>query len=344
MDGTIVTFVVPAYNSASTIRCCLDSFLDMQLLPYMEILVVNDGSTDDTANIAAEYSARHPSINLINKENGGHGSVINFAKDVAAGRYFKVIDSDDMVKSENLARYIESLDEADADVVLTNFRTINASTNLERKYVMSGIKFGQTMSFEEFWQKGRGARHVCNFHGITYRTDFYRSLNLDLSERISYEDQEYSTLPFAHVRTVLPLDLFLYEYSLGLPGQSMSDENQVRRLAHKEQVLWRLLGGMDMPHTSASAEYFMYKCGEFLLGYYMAAMVKNPNKTDGRSSVKRLRRKIAEEGHQTLLNKTRKLHLMCMLLSCLGKFGNALFELRRFGVIARLAIRLRCGG
>ena len=344
MDGTIITFVVPAYNSASTIRDCLDSLLKKDLLPHIEILVVNDGSTDDTASIAKEYAAIYPSIKLVNKENGGHGSAINHAAAIAKGKYFKVIDSDDKVKSDNLSKYVTCLNEASADVVLTNYRTIESQTGYVREYAMHSIDFWQTQSFDDFWSKGRGARHVCNFHGITYKTDFYRSCGTVLSEKISYEDQEYSTLPFAYVKTVHSLDLFLYEYSLGNPGQSMSDENQVKRLAHKEQVLWKLIGGMSPKLTRTAADYFMFKCGELMLGYYMAAMVKNPCRHDGRKAARKLRRQIAEKGYRQLLCKTRKAYAICLLLSWLGRFGNTALGVRRVNFFMKLAMRIRNGG
>ncbi|MCL2190063.1 MAG: glycosyltransferase family 2 protein, partial [Defluviitaleaceae bacterium] len=93
----IITFIVPAYNSEGTLEKCLHSLLDKQSQSKIEILIVNDGSTDSTAEIAQVFVNKHPNCRLINKENGGHGSVINVASKLASGKYIKVIDSDDWV-------------------------------------------------------------------------------------------------------------------------------------------------------------------------------------------------------------------------------------------------------
>ena len=101
----ILTFVVPCYNSESYMRRCIDS-----LLPGgddVEIIIVNDGSTDATWEIAAEYEANYPGIvRAVQKENGGHGSGVNTGIALASGKYFKVVDSDDWVDAEAYAHVI----------------------------------------------------------------------------------------------------------------------------------------------------------------------------------------------------------------------------------------------
>ena len=89
-----ITFTVPCYNSQDYMERCIDS-----LLPGgedVEIIIVNDGSTDATAQIADDYAARYPGIvRAVHKKNGGHGSGVNKGLELATGAYFKVVDSDD---------------------------------------------------------------------------------------------------------------------------------------------------------------------------------------------------------------------------------------------------------
>lgn len=89
-----ITFTVPCYNSAPYMRRCIDSLLPFR--DYVEIIIINDGSTDATPEIADEYALRFPeTVKVIHKANGGHGSGVNAGLAHASCKYFKVVDSDD---------------------------------------------------------------------------------------------------------------------------------------------------------------------------------------------------------------------------------------------------------
>ena len=344
MSGIVLSFIVPAYNSASSLKRCLDSFLVPELFKRIEILIVNDGSTDDTEKIAASYIEKYSCFRLHNKVNGGHGSVINQAVNIINGKYFKVIDSDDWVKTENLKTFISALEAYNADVFFTHFRTIDSRNGYKREYRAKNIIFGQPYSFDDYWLEKQNIFQTCCFHGICYKTEFYRSCRISLSEGVSYEDQEYSTLPFAKVKSVVPLDIFIYEYSIGSPEQSMSDENQVKRLAQREQVFWKLLEASSSKLTETASDYFMFKTREFLLGFFMAALMKNPDKPKGRATARKLRHDIKERGADALLKASYKPYAICLIISYLGRFADAFMELRRINVIRKLALHIRGGG
>jgi len=339
MRDTVVTFIVPTYNSARTLRRCLDSFLDESLFDDMDVLIINDGSTDESASLAMEYVSKYRIFQLISKENGGHGSVINYGSSIARGKYFKVIDSDDWVQTGNLPLYIESLRNSTADVVLTNFRTIDSRNNYIREYAMSGLEFGRVYSFDALWQRKKAVSKVLAFHGITYRTGFYQSCGICLSEGISYEDQEYATLPFASVGTVLPVDVFLYEYSLGDPCQSVSDQNQVKQFEQMLHVFWRVADFTPANILPTASEYFHYKKCGMLLSCYMAALVKNPCKAKGRSRIKQLRKQLKEQS-PILHSATRRQYATCLLLSYLRFNGDTLVKLQKMPTYRFFAARM----
>lgn len=326
-----LTIIVPAYNSAATLASCLDSFLDPTILDEIEILIVNDGSSDETAEIARTYEKKHSAFRLINKENGGHGSVINHASQIAKGKYMKVIDSDDHVT--NLKPFVEALREANADVVFTNFKTVDINTGNVRFFNMANTNFGKEIAFDEFWLHKKYVHQVCNFHGITYNTDFYLQTRTKLTEHISYEDQEYATLPFANVQTVLPLDITLYEYTIGDANQSVSDKNQVKKIGQLEKVVLRISNNTPATSTAAISDYFAYKQRDILASYYIAALIKNPNKPSGR--------KLARDINQKLKTSANATYLMCLVFSYLGISGKAYLKLKNSNVFRVFTTQIR---
>ena len=94
MEDKLLTIIVPAYNVENYIRRCLGSLVTAG--NDTEIIVVNDGSSDNTENIANEYAALYPEIvRVISKQNGGHGSAINTGLQNTKGKYFYTVDADD---------------------------------------------------------------------------------------------------------------------------------------------------------------------------------------------------------------------------------------------------------
>ena len=121
----LLSIAIPCYNSAAYMRKCIDS-----LLPGgedVEIIIVNDGSSDNTPDIAEEYRERFPGIvKVVNKENGGHGSAVNTGIEHAGGLYFKVVDSDDWVNQSAYIQILNKLKELlkdgnSVDMFISNF-------------------------------------------------------------------------------------------------------------------------------------------------------------------------------------------------------------------------------
>ena len=298
-DGNkIISFIVPAYNSQEFLVKCLLSFISgSRADEKIEVIIVNDGSKDDTKSVALGFTRSRPEIfRLIDKKNGGHGSAINAALPEAHGKYIKVIDSDDWIVTENLEKYIEALETSDADILITHFHTVNARTGKITPIKSSSVTYGKKYSLEGLMAAGKGALSCCMFHGITYEADFYRGCGVTLSERISYEDQEYCTLPFIKAESIIFADLFLYEYLVGSANQSVADENQVLRAGQLEQVFWKILRGAAPEKISEAAKaYLLYKLAETLQNYYVTMLIRNSDRKNGRREAARIRRLSAKE-------------------------------------------------
>lgn len=233
----IISFIIPSYNSEKYLDTCIPSFLEERVLDKLDIIIVNDGSTDATAQIAEKYCRMYPnSIRLINQENKGHGGALNTGCAAAVGKYLKVIDSDDWVITENLPEYVAKLEQCEADAVLTHFHRVDMTTRereakpvryLPETPVTVETVMGHWPEFED----------SCSFHGITYKTEFYQRIGHQLPEHVFYEDQEYSAIPFCEAASIAVFDLYLYQYLVGNPFQSVAFENQVKRIDHIERVV-----------------------------------------------------------------------------------------------------------
>ena len=119
----LLSVTVPCFNSEAYMRTCVDSLLVGG--ERVEIIIINDGSTDNTGAIADEYAQQYPTIvKVVHQENGGHGEGINQGVKHATGAYFKVVDSDDKL-SEDFVEFLDALEKCQAeggvDIIISNY-------------------------------------------------------------------------------------------------------------------------------------------------------------------------------------------------------------------------------
>ena len=123
----LLTVSVAAYNGAATLQKALESCLvaDESLQALLDVIIIDDGSTDGTAALAQAFVQAHPgSFRLVSKVNGGYGSTLNTAVELASGRYFRTLDCDDWFDTNALQTLLRRLQNCTADAVYTNYRTV----------------------------------------------------------------------------------------------------------------------------------------------------------------------------------------------------------------------------
>ena len=292
----VLSFIIPSYNCRDLLGRCVESMLCPEVLDKLDIIIVNDGSSDDTAAVAQGYCNRYPdSVRLISQENKGHGGALNTGCAAAQGKFLKVIDADDWVETENLPAFVAALENCDSDVVLTHHYTCNISNGQTRAWKSYPTTFGKALSMAEIMERANDFFRSLTFHGITYRTEFYRQQGIALSEHVFYEDQEFSTIPCCSAGSITCLDLFIYDYRIGDLNQSMSDANQLKRLSHSEAVMDRLLAEYERrPLDAAGKAFFQTKMKIFVLGYLLTVLLADKNKSAGRKRAE-ARMKLLEE-------------------------------------------------
>lgn len=207
----IVTFAIPCYNVEHCVEHCITSIMHPDILDSVEILCINDGSTDNTSTLLHKYKDQHPDvIRVIDKENGGWGTAINLAIREAKGKYFKEIDADDWVETTNLPVYIKLLEETDCDYVATDYAEYWQNEHVLHPHTYLTQIYNRVLDMSTFWKDYPDAWGF-PIHAITYRTGFIQNIDLTVGERF-YGDIEYiiRTLPFIHNLIVLPVIVTIY--------------------------------------------------------------------------------------------------------------------------------------
>lgn len=314
----LLSFVIPSYNCSAFLKKCINSMLHPDLLDQLEIIVINDGSSDDTASVAEEFVQKYPgTVRLINQENKGHGGALNTGCAAARGKYLKVIDADDWVETSSLPAFLTFLRNCSSDVVLTHHYTRDISTGEIRKWKSYPSSFEVPYTLEQIMLQPQNFDRSLTFHGITYRTDFYQSQNISLSEKIFYEDHEFATFACCRAASVACLDLFIYHYRIGDVQQSVSDANQLKRLSHMEAVLTRFLTEYTkLPNTNGGRTFFEMKAQGVLLSYITTVMLVEPNRKKGRLMAKTMMiqfRRLLPEAYRRSAKQYQVFRLMNLL-------------------------------
>ena len=243
----VLSIIIPTYNMEDYLRQCLDSLIIADdLMQQLEVLVINDGSKDQSSAIAHEYSRKHPStIFVIDKENGNYGSCINRGLKEATGKFIKILDADDSFDSAALAEFINQLRNTNADLVITNFSVVDSEgrTQQEVKYLLGESIFDISAYKEK----------ALEMHAITYRKNILDSMEYRQSEGISYTDTEWAILPMTVVNDVKFFNLRLYKYLCGRSGQTVEKDTLAKRshqLIHIMNGILTKLSSQDIKPNS----------------------------------------------------------------------------------------------
>jgi len=267
----LLTVTVPCYNSAAYMERCIDS-----LLPggeEMDILIIDDGSTDRTGEIADRYAARFPdTVRAIHQENGGHGEGINQGIRNARGVYFKVVDSDDRLDPDALAKLLELLrshaeGDAQVDLVVHNYVYDQAEKpavfSVNYRIVM---RPNRVLTWEDIHRFPVHKQFM--IHALVYRTGLLREMGLVLPKHTFYEDNLYIYQPLPHTHRILYLDEPLYGYRIGREDQSIAEKNILRRLDQVSQIAEQMITSYTLNELKALprslCNYMLNNCAGML--------------------------------------------------------------------------------
>ena len=236
----LLTVVIPAYNVEHYLHRCLDSLLyNQEINDSLDIIIVNDGSRDETVAIAEKYCQKYPKIvSLIDKENGGHGSTVNAGLAQATGKYFKVVDADDWVNIWDFGDFVKSLKKETADLLITDYRRDVLYDEAEEEF--SFYAGDSTIHPIEDAYHSMQQLNFFYMHALTVKTAALKKVwGHGLMEKRFYVDQQFNILAFTGAKTyrVLPYDI--YRYFIGRPEQSMNNLGK-HHADHENIVFWMI--------------------------------------------------------------------------------------------------------
>lgn len=218
----LLSVSIAAYQVEDTIEQCLDSFLPSKYLSELELLVINDGSKDKTAEIVTKYVEKYPNvIKLVNKKNGGHGSTINKSLELSTGKFYKIIDGDDWVDPVELDKLIDFLRTTDAELVVNRYREVypdHSRVTGERTV----YEIGKIYRFEDVVFNEYNPDALIAMHKTTILTSCLRNVNMKIQENCFYADTEFIYYVGLAAKTIAFHNSCTYQYRLGAEGQSVS--------------------------------------------------------------------------------------------------------------------------
>ena len=221
-----ITFVVPAYNMETYLSRCIESLVAAQRNDDIEVLIVDDGSHDNTPQIADAYERRYPGIvRAIHQENKGHGGAVNTGVAEASGVYVKVVDSDDWIGAEALERVMETLRTQVASGAPIDLLGHRLRVRQGRQARQARGRFQARDEAEPCTHLGRsrpvqrGAVYDHAHADLPHRGR-RRASGMQLPEHTFYVDFIYSYHPFPWVKTLMYLDVPFYHYSSAARGRA----------------------------------------------------------------------------------------------------------------------------
>jgi glycosyltransferase involved in cell wall biosynthesis len=261
----LLTIVVPVYKVEKYINKCLNSLiLPVDLMDKLEVIIVNDGTPDHSAEMAREYVKRFPmTFHIFDKENGGHGSAWNVGLKQATGKYIRFLDSDDWLT--NLPVFMNYLENVDVDLVFTHLNKHFEKQNADQTIFVKNMAFNKVHNAESFEWSRMSYTFIANFWFCTYRTSMLQKESPLFKEHVIYDDSILFVAPIILAKSFVAFDIILYNYLLGREGQSMADNNLVSRI-NDRIVTQQHLGNfckshkISSSHKTAIVDSIMYNC------------------------------------------------------------------------------------
>ena len=275
----LLSVAIPCYNSEAYMSKCINSLLIGG--EEVEIIIVDDGSSDRTAEIAEDYAEKYPTIvKAIHQENGGHGQAVNTGIKNATGLYFKVVDSDDWVNQDAYYEILKTLYDLTrgaetVDLLISNF--VYEKQGATRKKVMQYrhcFPTNQIFGWDEVRHMKKGQYLL--MHSMIYRTKLLHDCGMELPKHTFYVDNLFAFEPLPYVKNLYYLDVNFYRYFIGRQDQSVNETVMIGRIDQQLLVTKLMLGYYDvMKISSRKLRHYMIQYLEIMMTVSSVLAIKS---------------------------------------------------------------------
>ncbi|MBR2215106.1 MAG: glycosyltransferase family 2 protein [Selenomonadaceae bacterium] len=270
----ILTISIAAYNVEKYLTKALESICYSEEIQNIEVLVIDDGSTDGTLAIANSFASRYPtSVTAVHKENGGHGSTINTGIRQARGKYFTVLDGDDWYNTQGLSALVRQLKNISSDIVTTNYRRIYADH--EKDVVFQSMREDIVYSIAPGYPN-----EMVWLPTMTVKTSLLKENRVTITENCYYTDLEYVVYSILYSETFSYVNQTVYMYRLGNDEQSVSKKVMLKRVDMIERVIKKLFSIYDNSNAPLQVKEFALERikASFASLYRVYLLLDNPDK------------------------------------------------------------------
>lgn len=316
----LLTIVVPVYKVEPYINKCLDScliyktneqgekVLDEELMNQLEVIIVNDGTPDNSAEMSREYVRRYPNtFRQIDKENGGHGSAWNVGLKEATGKYLRFLDSDDWLV--NIERFMRDISTCEVDLVFTQLDKYIVEDNEFVRYPVLG-DLNQNKEIASFPYERMNDYTICNFQYCTYRTELLYPFCPLFDEHVFYDDMILHVASILLSKNYIIFDYPLYQYLIGRAGQTISPDVVKRNIGFNKQEFQKSYSFYQAHHNIANEQtqlWAKYVLITHMSQHYISQMIQLPW-VEFKKTALQYRKQITDLGTLPIISKqTRRL-------------------------------------
>jgi len=239
-----VSVIIPVYNVEKYLRECLDSVIN-QTLKDIEIICINDGSTDNSLQILKEYEKKDSRIKIINKENGGYGKAMNIGLDNATGEYIGIVEPDDYIKLDMYEVLYNKAVENDVDLIKADFYRFVYDKN--NKQILFYNQLDQSEMFYNKIINPQDNLEVFNFimntwSGI-YKKSFIDKYNIRHNETpgASFQDNGFWFQTFCRAKRIYFLNTPFYMNRRDNPNSSVFNREKVYAMKEEYDYIRKFL-------------------------------------------------------------------------------------------------------
>ena len=217
------SIITPIYNVERFLAKCLDS-ITMQTFGDIEIILINDGSTDGSGDIARSYAKKDSRIHLIEQANQGQGHARNVGLKIASGEYIIFVDSDDFIELDMCEKLYKELEGGDIEVLVTPFFMTKKNRRKPYRhftnYVPQEQKYNSIEGSEYLLKHLKKGTFITTISHLIIKNEYLRQKQIYFPEKLLYEDLIFCTDVFLQADTIITREIYGYNYFMS-PNSTM---------------------------------------------------------------------------------------------------------------------------